>query len=611
MHIQDPNTAKLLIPHWGYSDRVVPCINGPGICAYLDAVYDSHDLSMIYTFILWGIIGAISIIWVVIRVCKRFKKKPLPYITELEGQKNQTVSIPYSRVIRTTLVYLRRRLLPKFPGSFFGQISRVQVLILALLSSYLLLCSLVGIVYKSWVTPNMMNPNVFDTRSGFAGYADRVGVFAFALTPLTIFLSTRESILTLITGISYQHFNFLHRWTGRLIFIFGFLHTYGWMVLKGCMYQPQPKTFISFIIQPFIIWGCVAMITLLLLYVFSIRRVIQWTGYEFFLISHLILAVMFIASCWKHWDLLECWMISSLVIMLLDFVLRKISMMLVHFKLTRGSRGFSPARSVLSVFDDANGKVVRLDFDHEHRPWKPGQHYFLTFPALSIWQSHPFTTLSLPKSKKSTQHHSYIIRCRKGETAKLSALATTNQITPVLLSGPYGRGHLHSRRSRNILAITGGTGISFALPCLMEAALHPEKGCLQLVWIIRRVQNLNWAGPELMALRDQNKVHIRILITSGIEVDSDEEKDLLGNKMIAQLDEGKDMFKLSYLNRRPKMGDVITDFLHLAEEERVLVLGSGPPCMGMDVRAAVAKLNSPLQVWKGNRKKDIEFYWDY
>ncbi|EIC06927.1 Ferric reductase domain protein transmembrane component domain-containing protein, partial [Microbacterium laevaniformans OR221] len=50
------------------------------------------------------------------------------------------------------------------------------------------------------------------------GFSDRIGALAFALTPFTVALSTRESILTLMTGVSYQHFNFLHTWCGRVIF---------------------------------------------------------------------------------------------------------------------------------------------------------------------------------------------------------------------------------------------------------------------------------------------------------------------------------------------------------------------------------------------------------
>jgi len=52
---------------------------------------------------------------------------------------------------------------------------------------------------------------VNNTRTGLGGWSDRIGALAYALTPFTILLSNRESVLSLLTGIPYQHFNFLHR----------------------------------------------------------------------------------------------------------------------------------------------------------------------------------------------------------------------------------------------------------------------------------------------------------------------------------------------------------------------------------------------------------------
>lgn len=49
-HIQDPDAAESEVPHWGYASRVMPCVNDPGTCEYLDAVYWMHDVSMLYTY---------------------------------------------------------------------------------------------------------------------------------------------------------------------------------------------------------------------------------------------------------------------------------------------------------------------------------------------------------------------------------------------------------------------------------------------------------------------------------------------------------------------------------------------------------------------------------
>jgi hypothetical protein len=99
-----------------------------------------------------------------------------------------------------------------------------------------------GITYKTWITP-VKGTNFHNTRSGIGGFADRVGAFAFALTPLTIALCSRDSILSMLTGIPYQSFNFLHRWTGRIILVQSFVHAIIWTIVEGKLYQPQPTTY--------------------------------------------------------------------------------------------------------------------------------------------------------------------------------------------------------------------------------------------------------------------------------------------------------------------------------------------------------------------------------
>ncbi|CCU80151.1 ferric-chelate reductase [Blumeria hordei DH14] len=623
-HIQDYSETSSLEKHWGFEPRIMPCTADTGTCQYLDAVYHAHDLSMLYTFILWAIILGILSVWVGLRVVRRFSKETDSVIFEVDGQQRVSPSNLHRRLVYTTTAYLRRRLLPESLTLIFGHVSRLQLLIFAILSGYLILFSLIGITYKNWVTPHKTEPGLFNTRTGAGGFADRVGSLAFALTPLTIALSTRESILTLITGVSYQHFNFLHRWTGRIMYLQSFMHIFIWTVVQAYLYQPQPSKYHAFIIQPYIIWGIVAMTLLTFLTVFSMKSVIKWTGYEFFLISHLIVAGVYIGACWSHWDKLKCWMIASLVILLLDLVLRWIHFALIHFRFIGDNKGFVAAQARLRYFDDSAGGIVRLDFEHAHKAWSPGQHYFLTFPNLSIWQAHPFTVLSSPRPESPVQKHSYIIRCRLGETAKLgnlaSQLSNTGQTTPVLLTGPYGTDVI-PRKVSNILAITGGTGISFTLPVLLEATMRPNCGLIQLIWIVRYVKNLEWVASEIEALKDIRNFHLRIIITNGKEKDAkDLNVELKDEKNVSEMTVNEEKhglgslpeeFDLVYLNRRPNLKEEIQEYMEKTDGKSLFVVGSGPPGLGADARKAVASFNSARKVWTGDKAGDMGFYWDY
>jgi hypothetical protein len=48
--------------------------------------------------------------------------------------------------------------------------------------------------------------------------------------------------------------------------------------------------------QEYMIWGIVAQAFITFLFVFSLRPVIRWTGYEFFRKSHFIVAILYIGG---------------------------------------------------------------------------------------------------------------------------------------------------------------------------------------------------------------------------------------------------------------------------------------------------------------------------
>lgn len=68
-HIADPATSNSTIQsHWGYVERILPCTNDAGSCEYLDAVYWMHDVSMLYTFVLWAVIAFVLVLIAALRV---------------------------------------------------------------------------------------------------------------------------------------------------------------------------------------------------------------------------------------------------------------------------------------------------------------------------------------------------------------------------------------------------------------------------------------------------------------------------------------------------------------------------------------------------------------
>lgn len=116
---------------------------------------------------------------------------------------------PASARLRRTVESAFRRFLLQDPiRSIFGRTTRLQVTVLLGLIGYLIIWSFVGLLYRTWMTPGKNLPGVYNTRTTLGSLSDRIGVLAYTLTPLSVMLAHRESVLSLLTGVSYQSFGF-------------------------------------------------------------------------------------------------------------------------------------------------------------------------------------------------------------------------------------------------------------------------------------------------------------------------------------------------------------------------------------------------------------------
>ncbi|TGJ79969.1 hypothetical protein E0Z10_g8809 [Xylaria hypoxylon] len=637
-HIQNYSEAGSLEPHWGYYSRVIPCTNDAGSCEYLDQVYYSHDLSIIYSGVLWSTILGIVFLWTIGR------KVWAP--SRADGLIPGGISTSKSSVTRVTRAfsaYVRSSLLPDAARPVFGRTTRLQVLILAVLAGYLLVWSFAGITYQIWITPVKNSPGLYNTRSSLGPFSDRIGILAYALTPLSVLLSSRESILSLLTGVPYQSFNFLHRWLGYIIFIQGSVHTIGWTIIEVRLYQPQPTTAIEWIVQPYIIWGVVAMILLLLLFGLSTPWAIRLTGYEFFRKAHYVLALIYIGACWGHWEQLKCFLLPSLLIWFLDRGVRFFRTALIHHQyLPDGSMGFRAAPASVTHFSDPDhGDIVRMDLVQPHDAWKIGQHFYLCFAESSIWQSHPFTPLNLPQTRNGTVSHSYIMRAKKGETKKIADIAlkklalSPKATTPVILTGPYGESIAETLMPEdNLLCVAGGTGITYVLPVLLDLIQRPavRDRKIQLVWAIRRKADLCWVEQEIVAINNAAKSHgieVHIYVTREASSSStssiqDEKidahvgvKETCGSESCSSVNGVQSPMSLDIqkigskgLNHHPDLKALVSDFVDNTVRGPTKVFGSGPGGMISDLRDIVAGCNSGAKVWRGHERFDVSLICD-
>jgi NAD(P)H-flavin reductase len=361
-----------------------------------------------------------------------------------------------------------------------------------------------------------------------------------------------------------------------------------------------------------------------------------------------------VVACWGHWSKLNCYLIPSLVIWFIDRGARIARMILLHYNyLPDGSMGFQAANALMTHFPDSvNGDVVRLDFVHSCDPWLVGQHFYLCFPALSIWQSHPFTPSSLPGTKAEGSVHSYVVRAKKGATKALAELAASDTRlglektsrrrpanTPVVLAGPYGSSTTNKLTpDTNILCVAGGTGVTFVLPVLLNLAnqVSVQDRKVKLIWAVRREADMNWVHDELDHLRRATYMDIRVYVTQESQSpantgDSDQvavrttrfrDKEMCASSASASSSVGgtpknetaPPALLVSKSNhhelRRPDLRGIVREFLESAVTGPTAVFASGPGEMISDLRSIVAGCNDAVKVWKGQDRYNVRLVCD-
>ncbi|KAG8168966.1 hypothetical protein KVR01_001715 [Diaporthe batatas] len=249
-----------------------------------------------------------------------------------------------------------------------------QSLYIATFSLLVLILSAVD--YKS-MQPHAWYPDPRDEVLAYVFY--RTGVFAFVMAPLTYLFSSRNNVLLWVTNWSHSTFLLLHRWVARLFALLAMLHT----LLALPLYYPAEAT------QEYWIWGAVATVALVILAVGSGLYVRRFY-YEFFLISHIILAMLVLVGGWYHIKLwmpdlawgYETWLYAAFAVWAFDRLARLARV------LRNGTRR--------STVTDLGGGYVRIDVAGVRWGAYPGMHVYAFFPTLQPlrpWENHPFSVV--------------------------------------------------------------------------------------------------------------------------------------------------------------------------------------------------------------------------
>ncbi|TFY75252.1 hypothetical protein EWM64_g8760 [Hericium alpestre] len=369
-------------------------------------------------------------------------------------------------------------------------------------------------------------------------YANRAGDIATAQLPLLVALAMKNNPISILTGISYEKLNFLHRMFSRAICVILWIHAGGriHVKLKG-------KTAIT---EPVLQWGIVGLAALSLLCLFSVRP-LRRLEYEWFLITHFLFVLVFLMGSVIHakCDQKEYFVWPAIALWIADRVVRFIRIIVFnhsYFGLKSGVGTFNATTHLV-----AEG-YVRLTFRRpSHLHWSAGQNAYLTMPGVSAhpFEAHPFTianadisrderevnekddpekrSISSTESVSTGKDVVFLINARQGFTKRLLDIASKDGSLRVFLDGPYGTPP-SLRGYDSAVLIAGGSGITFTCPLFVDlvhrARRDPSSTCRRVtfIWIIRHLEQISLVHGDLSkALEDvppSLSVDTRIFVTA-------------------------------------------------------------------------------------------------
>lgn len=235
--------------------------------------------------------------------------------------------------------------------------------------------------------------------------------------------------------------------------------------------------------------------------------------YEAFYHLHILLAVSYVGLMfWHSGNLGDSWAyLWATISVWLASILARIFYFNQSFNVHNQWIAGSPTH-----LEGLPGNMTRIDVLAPHGfSWRPGQHCFLRFSSLSIFDNHPFTiansytasttTVKAENHKGDPQSMTFFIRSHSGFTQKLSTYIKNNAdiSASVLVDGPYG-GILSKVENAfdSVILVAGGAGITACLAWLQHITSSMKLQTVRtkrarLIWAVHEAEHLNWVSTEL------------------------------------------------------------------------------------------------------------------
>lgn len=296
----------------------------------------------------------------------------------------------------------------------------------------IIICLLFSVATITWCFS--LHPYYRRTREwGNPPLGMRAGALTIALIPFIFSTALKINPISMLTGISHARLQVYHQNFARLFLFFAITHAVPFIhqPLKDGGYQNLKAYFYSTDRY----WSGTVAIVFIAWMVLSSMNVFRNMSYEVFVIQHIVSIIVVMSMLFIHVHKTlntHLWLWSAVAFWLFSFIGR-ILMTLYSTQCFTGPKARVEIQTEVSTAtDDSSPQAVhgmetfRLSFKTPLR-WKAGQHVYVRFPSIGLFEGHPFSIASLPSAswhEKSTMV--LVVRVHNGITKRIFNYAQKN-----------------------------------------------------------------------------------------------------------------------------------------------------------------------------------------
>lgn len=406
--------------------------------------------------------------------------------------------------------------------------SRLHAVILGIY----LISNMVYMFYEDWFQENRY--------SLAAEIRGRSGTLSLVNMVPLIIMAGRNNPLISMLKVSFDTYNLLHRWMGRMVVIEAVIHTIAWayVAVAADGYDGMNARLVH---DSFLASGFAATIALVILFFLALSPV-RHAFYETFLSFHIVLAFITFAMTWVHCATASLpgglpqlpWMMAIFTLWVGDRLARMFRLAYCNWS---RQRGITEA-TLVPLPGDTTLVTMHLP---RYVDVKPGTHAYVRFMGINPWENHPFSIAWVEhrpgdddeaigekegseesRLRTGTTSVSFIIGAHSGFTRQLynKAVSGSSRIRAAM-EGPYA-GHHQLDSYGHAVLFAGSTGITHQISYLKPLIEGFNNGTIAtrrvtLVWIMRDTESLEWVRPwmdEILRMPNRRDIlNIRLFVT--------------------------------------------------------------------------------------------------